>query len=911
MQLSPEHYQRIDAVFSAALDLPPEKQNDFLADACNGDLELRRMVEKLLAAESVSEEVFDNRFDAVEMARDLFSDADADRRLGPYRLERIVADGGMGTVYAAHRVDAEYERRVAIKIIRRGFESDDTLHRFRIERQILASLEHPAIARLYDGGTTDDGRPYLVMEYIEGLPIDRYADEQALCVEERLELFRQVAGAVQYAHRNLLVHRDLKPDNVLVTPDGEVKLLDFGIAKLLEPGRFSETPVASATRTGQRPMSPLYASPEQVRSEAITTASDVYSLGVMLYELLAGRGPYGDVGPLPHEIEQAVCEREPERLTTAVARHPEATAVARARSSEPTELSRRLRGDLENIVAMALEKDPARRYPSVGELAEDLRRHLEARPILARRQTWPYLTAKFLRRHRISVTFVLVLLLLVAATVSFQVTQIAEERDRADEARGFFIDLLRQSRQFQDPGKVAGVRELLDRGAMQAEALASRPRFQAALFQDLGRLYLELGAWEEASRLVESAIELRRRDLGVDHVEVGRGLLHLGHLESLRADYDASRRSLGEALEIFQHRLGEDHPETASVLSRLGYIHSEQGDYDTADQMTRRAAEIFAEHPPDDPREETHLLDIRLDLSLKRGEFQTAETFARRVLEFRRRTFPDDHLEIVSAENNLGLTLYNLGRLADAEKHLEVSIERTRRFLPDSHPNNAIATGNLASVVTEQGRLREGEKTHREALALRLKIYDEGHPAVTWGLVELAWNLILQNRLDEAQTVLIPGLEGLAETLGKDNPFYARGVWRRGELSRRGGDLDAAAADFRASIAINETVSMDHPGALPAHLGLARVFRARNQLGDAASILRSARDRTRQAAPEHWQIHEIESELGDILLRLGQTEDGRALVRRGTEGLARVLAPGDPRLETATGRFESVGTAER
>jgi eukaryotic-like serine/threonine-protein kinase len=346
-----ERWHAVDRLFAEALDRPPAERPAFLEGACAGDTSLRRQVEILLAADEQQGSGF-LAGSPGELLRLSLDDQEDGGSLGPYRLLRKIGSGGMGTVYLARREDEHYERDVAVKVLRSGLASTDAFHRFVTERQILARLEHPNIARLYDGGSTEDGRPYLVMELVEGLPVDEYCDRRRLTVDQRLALFQKICAAVQYAHQNLLVHRDLKPANILVTPEGEPKLLDFGIAKRLAPEADG---TLQRTQLGLRLLTPRYASPEQVRGEAITTASDVYSLGVILYELLAGRSPYQAAAELPYEIERVICEQETERPSQALFRpgRPEAEEIAAARKMRPAALAGRLRGDLDNIVLTA------------------------------------------------------------------------------------------------------------------------------------------------------------------------------------------------------------------------------------------------------------------------------------------------------------------------------------------------------------------------------------------------------------------------------------------------------------------------------------------------------------------------------------------------------------------------------
>ncbi|HYG63748.1 MAG TPA: serine/threonine-protein kinase, partial [Thermoanaerobaculia bacterium] len=528
----PERWRRIDGLFAEALELPPDERQGFLAAACAGDDELRSEVESLLAADAEGEEGAAFLEQPAGEWLDLDEAGGPERRLGPYRLLRRLGAGGMGSVYLARRDDGLYEREVAVKILRSGLEGTGALHRFLAERQILARLEHPGIARLYDGGRTTGGRPFLVMELVDGLPLDEYCDRHRLGVEERLRLFVRICAAVQHAHQNLLVHRDLKPANILVTAEGEPKLLDFGIAKRLGPesadGADGSGPV---TRTGLRVMTPSYASPEQVRGEAITTASDVYSLGVLLYELLAGRSPYRIAGGLPHEVERAICDDEPERPSQALLRisgdrPPE--EIAAARGTRPQALRRRLRGDLDTIVLEALRKEPRRRYGSAARLAEDIERHLRNLPVAARPDSLLYRTRKLLRRRRaaaIAVTLGALLALGFVLSLVEQGRRLARERDKARYALSFLVEAFKNADPYHTRGRRLTAEEVLEQGAARvARDLHGRPEVQAAVLDAIGEVYLGQGRADAAAPLLERALAMRRQDPGAAPADLANTL---------------------------------------------------------------------------------------------------------------------------------------------------------------------------------------------------------------------------------------------------------------------------------------------------------------------------------------------------------------------------------------------------
>ena len=538
--MTPEQWQQIKDVLNRALELEPADRAGFLDRACSADSSIRKDVEALLAADDAAGTEFLNEPQAVELkiAAKLIDanmlDVNLDgvpaqseaawigRRVGPYKIVEQIGLGGMGEVYRAFRADDQYKKQVAFKVVRGGQDSAFVVGRFKNERQILASLDHPNIARMHDGGTTEDGVPYFVMELIEGQPIDQYCAKHGLSVPERLNLFLQVCSAVQYAHQRLIIHRDIKPTNILVAPDGTPKLLDFGIAKILDSeaveGGFEPT------LTMFRVLTPGYASPEQVKGEPITTASDVYSLGVVLYELLTGHHPYRSANSSPQEIARAVCEVEPERPSAAVQRNDrnqdrnkgpnnetrtprndsksssDSTNASLAISAE--ERRKTLRGDLDNIVLMALRKDPKRRYSSVEQFAEDIRRHLGNLPVIARQDTVRYRTSKFISRHRAGVAAAAIVLvtLLVAMAITVRQAQIAREQRTRAEQRFNDVRKLANSLIFEIhdsiqnmPGATAPRKLLLDRALQYLDSLAKESSGDASLQRELAAGYLRIG----------------------------------------------------------------------------------------------------------------------------------------------------------------------------------------------------------------------------------------------------------------------------------------------------------------------------------------------------------------------------------------------------------------------------------
>ena len=597
----------------------------------------------------------------------------AGTRVGPWRLLDEIGRGGMGTVFLAERADGEFEQRAALKLLRPAIATDEALRRFEQERQILAGLTHPGIARLLDGGRTADGHPYLAMELVDGLPIDRYCRERQLTVRDRLAVFLQVCHAVDHAHRHMVVHRDLKPSNIIVSSQGEVKLLDFGIAKLLQTDLAPGTP--AMTRTVARMLTPEYASPEQIQGRAITVASDVYQLGLLLFELLTDRRaqPLGDASPI--EIERLVCD-------TLMARPSAVVDEARR--------ARLLRGDLDSIVQQAVRKAPEGRYASVERLIDDVERHLSGKPVVARGDTLAYRAGRFVRRHRLSVAAAaaaVVLLVAWAATATLQARTIARERDRAraeatkaEQVKGLVMRLFENA----DPGAARGetlsARELLDRGWASIEAeLADQPAVQAELLTTVGEIYRELGAYDRAEQLLDRAIEAGRT-AGDGEPLLAAALRGNGRLQRERGDFAAAETLLTDALARQRRHFGPEHREVANTLGDLGLT-------------------LYS-----------------------RGDFAKATPYFREALDMRRKLLGEDHLDVAEGLDKLGMALGNLGDYKSAEPLLRKSLELRRRLLPPNHPLLATSLSDLAVIVQSLGNASAAEALYRESLAVMIKV---------------------------------------------------------------------------------------------------------------------------------------------------------------------------------------------
>jgi serine/threonine protein kinase/tetratricopeptide (TPR) repeat protein len=555
-ELTPERWQRIKEVFADAQERSPSERSSFLEEVCASDESLRSEVESLLAA--AENEAASDASAAASAESSRLNDAVIGRRIGAYKIIQRIGRGGMATVYLASRADEQYEKQVAIKILLPELGSEELLRRFRNERQTLAKLDHPNIVKLLDGGSTDEGLPYLVMDYVQGVPIDKYCDNHKLSTEERLRLFGQVGAAVQCAHQNLIVHRDLKPSNILITEDGSPKLLDFGISKVLQP--HDGSPV---TQTLTRRMTPAYASPEQVKGEAVTPATDIYSLGVVLYELLTGHRPYKLKHQTPAEVERAICEQEPEKPSTAVNRVetedlPDGTTVCKtpevvsaSREGQPEKLRRRLSGDLDNIVLMALQKEPQRRYLSVEEFSQDIQRHLQHEPVRARRSTLVYRSSKFARRHKTEVIAVATIIVVLLSAIGYAAW---EQRGATERARA---ELANHRSRGRRSVAVLGFKNLSGRtdtawlstalSEMLTTELAAGGKLRTIPGESVAQARLNLSLPETDSLSTET-LQRVYRNLGSDFVVLGSYLDLNDPSRSVRLDLRVQDAALGETV---------------------------------------------------------------------------------------------------------------------------------------------------------------------------------------------------------------------------------------------------------------------------------------------------------------------------------------------------------------------------
>ncbi|MEZ5318537.1 MAG: tetratricopeptide repeat protein [Vicinamibacterales bacterium] len=870
-----------------ALDLPAADRDAHLQAACADDAARLARARRVLAAADAARSFLARP--AADVAADLAVDAgldagDADDdparpgdpaeagSLGAYRLLRRIGRGGMGEVYLAERADDEFRRQVAIKIVRPGL-GDDLIARFRHERQLLASLQHPHIAQLFDGGVTDDGRPYLVMEYVDGRPLDRHADDGGLSVDARLGLFLQICDAVESAHRRLVVHRDLKPGNVLVTRDGVTKLLDFGVAKLLEPDPGADTP---ETRAGFRVMTPEYASPEQFLGEPSSTATDVYALGAVLYELLTGvrahEAPHGSL----KDLEQLVLEREPDPPSTACRRTSPAGPPddrARTRGTTVDGLARQLRGDLDNIVLTAMRREPDRRYPSVAALRADLERHREGLPVSARPATVGYRAAKFVRRHRAAVAAAVLVgaaIVIGTTTTLVQARAAAREGRRAEQIRDFLVGVFEISNPDASRGETVTARELLDRGSERVDReLAGEPEVHADMLGVLGRLYQQLGMFAEARMHFEHALTLQRQT-PADPLAVVDTLTSLGAAASEQDDLDQAEAYIREALAIATREEGPEGSAVAAATSDLAGVFRKRGDYEEAERLNREAVAI--RRHLGDPAGLASALNGLAVLLTDSGHAPEAVTTLEEALALARPAGADTPTTMALMQCNLANALEEAGRPQDAIPAFETCIDQRRRLLGDRHPDLAVSLNSMGLVYSALNQYDDAERVYREALDIQRGAFGEQHTAVAATLNNLAVVAYQRGRYDEAAATFRELVDVWRAILGPDHPNTLNTTNNLGMSLRSAGDLAGAEQVLTDVLNARErTLGHDNPQVGDSLLNLAGVLRREGKLPRALELTREAIPILEQAFPDgHPSLGNGYMTMGRIQLDAGR-----------------------------------------
>jgi serine/threonine protein kinase/Tfp pilus assembly protein PilF len=765
--MTPERWKKVQLLFEQAIKLDKGEQISYLEKECGDDKELLNEVLSLLNADEEGHSIFSNK------PADFFSVNESrmdGKRFGNYRIIKQIGTGGMGAVYIAERVDGLFEQKVALKIVKPGMNSSEIIKRFEEERQILARLQHPNIARLLDGGILENGLPYFTMEYVEGTPITEYCDKNNLPVESRLELFQKVCNAVLYAHQKLVIHRDIKPSNILVQEDGTVKLLDFGIAKVFEENENKK----GLTRTGIRLMTPEFASPEQVRGEAVSTATDIYSLGLILYQLLTGFPPYKVDTTSAVEMEKIICFTEAPKPSAIITKtlglisgndeKLSAGYISRKRSISIPKLKKKISGDLDNICLMALRKEPESRYNSVAQLTNDIHNFLNGLPVYARKSTASYRTKKFIKRHKAGVVIAAVAVAIIALVTTFYTISLKEERDNAKleaekskEVSDFLAGLFEVSDPSNSKGETITAKELLESGARKiVTEMNNEPEVKAMMLDVIGKVYRTLGNYDKAEKYLLEGMEIRKKIMGNNSPDLALSYFNLGEMYHYKKDYKKAEAYYKKALKIRKNLYGLYNLDVAHSIDLLGRLMR------------------------DDDR------------------FHQADSLANLAFNIRKKLTSDTNAVMVDSYHSLGMIAYDIGKYEKAEKDYRNEgriLKRTGKVYP-------AFLFNFATVLEGNGKYKEADSLFKESLILSRKYYGNNHPFVANCLDGYAQLKNLTGYYDTAITLSNEAARIREKVFGEVSDMYALSQNNLGRIYQNMGQHNTAINCFEKAIKI-------------------------------------------------------------------------------------------------------------
>lgn len=893
-----QQWEKINNIVDTALELTKEERDTYIEEQCKGDKQLRQEVTVLIDAieQSETESFLEDLGDyQQQLAQEVLNEDIAEKdaaligtTIDSYELIELIGHGGMGSVFLAKRADEAYDQRAAFKVLRRGLHTPSNVARFKRERQILAKLNHPNIARLLDGGLTPEGLPYFVMEYIEGKPLYKYCNQHLLSIEERIHLFKSICHAVQHAHKNTIIHRDLKPSNILVTEEGEVKILDFGIAKILEPKDPDQPPYQ--TQTGTRLLSFRYAAPEQIENQIITTATDIYTLGIVFYELLCGVHPFDLERKKMTEIEKLIRTKSPLSLPEKFLQLPEdiRQKEARFRHTTSSSLSQSLKGDLDAIVLKALRKEPEERYDSIEQFLEDLRRYEQSKPIIARKDTLRYKTKKFVKRHQSELAATVGFILLIVSFTAIYTWRITQERnkarlqaEKAQETSEFLVNLFSASNPAETHGETVPVKSILEEGLNQIDQLNEQPEVQSQMLHTMGKVYTNLGEYDRAEMLLERALNIQTNIDGQFNTEVASIYNDLGGLHQKAQEIQQAEPFYAKALNIRKKIVGPNDIRYAETLSDLGALMRFKGNLDSAAVLYNRALEIRQTNLiPNHPDIANSLNNLGV-LEKSNGNLETAKQYYQEALEIRRNHFGDIHPKVANVKNNLAVLYRTKGEFDLAETYYTETLKIRRQVYGQNHPLTAQSLNNFAGFLIDRRAYDQAETYYRQALKVRKKLLGPSHIQTGTAYNNLANALFEKSQLDSAEHAYRNALDIYSSSLGKNHRYVGIVKSNLAKTLTAKNDLKTADKIFKEALAImrdsydSENISFANLYNYRAKLELKRkeISQAKDLLEDALEIRKEIQ------GTEHPDFQQNIKQLSSVYQQLGYQSRADSLQR--------------------------------
>ncbi len=849
-----KQWKKINNIVDTALELKEPERSTYIQKQCKDDKQLKRKVTELIASieESDTEDFLEDLEEyPSSLIPDLTDSSDAaieepaliGKTINRYKITSLIGHGGMGSVYLAERDDGTYSKQVALKLIRKGMDTPSNIARFKRERNILANLDHHNIARLLDGGVTEDGLPYLVMEYVEGTPLYEYCDSHQLSIQERLTLFRSICDAVQHAHKNAVIHRDLKPSNILVTDKNQIKILDFGIAKLLEPEDPGET--LYQTQTGARLLTPGYAAPEQVEAQNITTSTDTYTLGILLYELLAGTHPFNLEDKNLDEIEHAIRKQIPLAPSEKVGALPseKREKAANLRDTELSSLKDLLQGDLDAIVMKTLRKEPEERYDTVEQLLEDLHRRENNVPIIAREDTFRYKISRFIKRHKTGISVTAGFLVLIISFATFYTWQITEEHNRAEQQEEkarktleYLTNVFRYADPVQPSNQEITAQQILDWGTEYInEEVQNQPDIKASLINSIGTIYQHLGEYDKAESLLLEALSINRSLYSGDHPDLATNMQKWGEYNMTVGNLDTARTYLSKSTNMFK-RLG-NRSKYAANLGELGWVQYRNGNYEQADSFLNQALKINRQLHGIESQEAAMDLQYLGWIKNGMGEYNTADSLFQESLSIRKATLGNEHRLVAQTIQSLGRIYYNKEEYQKAKEHVTETLDLQKRIYESSHPDIATSLNILGLIHMRQQQYAKAKDYFQSALEIRINFYGPNHPDVLKSRNDLASIYYFEEDYLKAAELFKKVTKSTKEVRGASHPEVATSLNNLAKSLHKANREKESLQYYNQALKIGKrNYDRDHPKLIQFRRNKAVLHEALKQYGEAAQL---------------------------------------------------------------------------